>query len=77
VEEGKNKQTPNSQKLKKTRLRKLQMKAMMIVFFGIRGAIMIEGVLEDQTINQKYYLEVLSKLRERERKKEPELWKEK
>jgi hypothetical protein len=30
---------------------------------------------EGQTVNQKYYLEVLTKLRERVRKKRPELWK--
>jgi hypothetical protein len=39
-------------------------KAMMIVFFNIRGVIMTEWVPEGQTVNQKYYLEVLTKLRE-------------
>jgi hypothetical protein len=32
---------------------------------------------EGQTVNQKYYLEVLTKLREQVRKKRPELWKKK
>jgi hypothetical protein len=32
------------------------MKAMMLVFFDIRGIIMIEWVPEGQTVNQKYYL---------------------
>jgi hypothetical protein len=40
------------------------MKAMMIIFFNIRGIIMIEWVPESQRVNQKYYLEVLTKLLE-------------
>jgi hypothetical protein len=44
-------------------------KAMMIIFFNIRGVIMIEWVPVGQTANQKYYMEVLTKLRERESKK--------
>jgi hypothetical protein len=47
------------------------------VFFNIRGVIMIEWVPEGQTINQKYYLEVLTKLREQVRKKRLHLWKKK
>jgi hypothetical protein len=38
---------------------------------------MIEWVPEGQTVIQKYYLEVLTKLRERVRKKRPDLWKKK
>jgi hypothetical protein len=56
---------------------KSNVKAMMIVFFNIRGIITIAWVPEGQTINQKRYLEVLTKLRERVRKKSPELWKKK
>jgi hypothetical protein len=52
-------------------------KAMMIIFFNIRGVITTERVPEGQTVNQKYYLEVLTKLPERVRKKRPELWKKK
>jgi hypothetical protein len=52
---------------------KSNVKAMMIVFFTIRGIIMIEWVPEGQTVNQSYDLEVLTKLRERVRKKRPEL----
>ena len=36
-----------------------------------------ETVPEGQTVNQHYYLEVLAQLREKIRKKRPELWKEK
>jgi hypothetical protein len=34
-------------------------------------------VPEGQTVNQKYYLEVLTKLGERVKEKRPELWKKK
>jgi hypothetical protein len=37
-------------------------KPMMIIFFNIRGVIMIEWVPEGQTVSQKRYLEVLTKL---------------
>jgi len=43
-------------------------------FFDIKGIIMIEWVPQGQTVNQKYYIEVLIKLRERVRKKRPGLW---
>jgi hypothetical protein len=56
--------TPTSPRMKKARMSKSKVKAMMIVLFNIRGAIMNEFVLEGQTPNQKYYLEVLTKLRE-------------
>jgi hypothetical protein len=52
-------------------------KAMMIVFFDIRSVIVIEWVPGGQAINLKYYFEVLTKLRERVRKKGPDLWKKK
>jgi hypothetical protein len=52
-------------------------KSMMIFFFNIRGVIMIERVLEGQTVNQKYYLAVLTKRREGVRKKGSDLWKKK
>jgi hypothetical protein len=44
-------------------------KAIMTVFFNIRGVIMIEWVHGGQTVNRKYYLEVLTKLQARVRKK--------
>jgi hypothetical protein len=69
--------TPTSPRMKTTKMSKSKVKAIMIVFFNIRGVIMIELVPEGQTVNQKYYLEVLTELRERVRKKRPELWKKK
>jgi hypothetical protein len=54
---------------------KSNVKATMVVFFNIKVTIMIEWVPEGQTVNQKYYLEVLTKLREQVRKIRLELWK--
>jgi hypothetical protein len=48
-------------------------KAILIVSFNIRGVIMIEWIPEGQKVNQKYSLEVLTKLSEL-RKKKLELW---
>ena len=49
-------------------------KTMLIVFFDIQGIVMAEWVPSAQTVNQRYYIEVLMKLRERVRMKRPELW---
>jgi len=48
--------------------------AMLIVFFDIQGIVMAEWVPSGQTVNQHYYIEILTKLRERVRRKRPELW---
>jgi hypothetical protein len=69
--------TPSSSRIKKGRMSKSKVKRMMIVFFNIRGVIMIQWVPEGQTFIQKYYLEVLTKFREGVRTERPELWKEK
>jgi len=45
----------------------------MIVFFDIHEIVYLYWVHERQTINQYYYLEVLGKLRERVRKRRPEM----
>ncbi|KAJ8939658.1 hypothetical protein NQ318_002148 [Aromia moschata] len=50
-------------------------KFIMLILFGINGIVMTEWVPEGQTVNQTYYLKVLATLRERVRKKRPELWK--
>lgn len=69
--------SPNSPRAKKARMSKSKFKAMVIVFFDIRGVIYINWVPEGQTVNQHYYLEVLKTLRERIRKKRPDLWRRK
>jgi hypothetical protein len=59
---------------KKARMSRSQFKAMLIVFFYIQGIVMAEWVPRGQTVNQQYYIEVLTKLRQRVRRKRPELW---
>jgi hypothetical protein len=46
---------PTSPRMKKARMRKSKVKALMMVFIDIRGVIMIEWVPEGQTVNKKYY----------------------
>lgn len=67
--------SPSSPKIKKAKMSKSRLKAMLIVFFDIKGVILIEWVPAGQTVNQAYYKTVLQKLRERVRKKRPDLWK--
>jgi len=57
------------------RQRKLRskFKAMLNVFFDIQSIVMAEWVPSGQTVYQQYYIEVLTKLRERVRRKRPEL----
>ena len=54
---------------------KSKFKAMMIVFFDIQGVIYIDWVLEGQTVNQVYYKNVLTTIRERVRQRRPDMWK--
>jgi len=49
-------------------------KAMLIVFFDIQGTVMAEWVPGIQVVNRQYYIEVLTKLCERVRRKRLELW---
>ena len=46
---------------------------MVIVFFDIQGIVHMDCVPEVQTINQVYYKDVLTNLRERVRKRRPEM----
>ena len=52
---------------KKAFMSRSKFKAMLIVFFDIQGIVMAEWVPSGQTVNQQYYIEVLTKLREREK----------
>ena len=58
---------------KEARMSKSKFKAMMIVFFDIRGVIYIDWVPEGQTVNQVYYKNVLTTLRERVRRRRPDM----
>ena len=63
----------SSPRPKKACMSHLKFKAMLIVFFDIQGILMIERVPSGQTVNQQYYTEVLTKLREHVRRIQPEL----
>jgi len=58
------------------RQRKLRskFKVMLFIFFDILGIVIPELGPSGQTVNQQYYIEVLTKSRERVRRKRPELW---
>ena len=58
---------------RKARMSHSKFKAMLIVFFDIQGIMMAVWVPSGQTVNQQYYNEVLTKLCERVRRKQPEL----
>jgi len=47
----------------------------MIVFFDIRRIVHMDWVPEGQAVNQVYCKEVLTNLRERVRRRIPEMWK--
>ena len=66
---------PSSPRQKKARQRKSKFKAKIIFFFYIQGILHMDWVPEGQTVNQVYYKEVLTNLREQVRKKRPEMWK--
>lgn len=51
---------------------RLKIKIILIVFFDIRGVVHHEFVPADQTVNAKFYVEVLKRLRERVRRARPE-----
>ena len=66
---------PREPRPKKARQSKSKIKAMLIVFFDCRGILMDEWVPPGQTVNGAYYLTIMQKLRDRIRKKRPDLWK--
>jgi len=53
---------------------KSRVKTMLLTFFDIRGIVHYEFVQTGQTVNQVYYLEVEERLREKVRRKRPELF---
>jgi len=46
---------------------------MLLTIFDIRGIVHYEFVPTEQTVNQVYYLEVLERLHEKVRRKQPEI----
>jgi histone-lysine N-methyltransferase SETMAR len=59
---------------KKNRMSRSKFKTMLIVFFDIQGVVMAEWVPSGQTVGQYYYMEVLTKLPERVRRRWLGLW---
>ena len=66
--------SPNSLRLKKTRQVCRNVKSLLIVFCDIQGIVHKEFVPPDQTVNGKFYCEVLKRLREGSRHKCPDKW---
>ena len=67
--------SPNSPRLKKTRQFRSNVKSMLIVFYDIHGIDHKEFVTPGQTVNGKFYCEVLKRLRESIWRKCPDKWK--
>ena len=67
--------TPSSPRPKKARQVRNNIKSMLIFFFFIGGNVHKEFVPSGQTVNGKFYCEVLRRLRENVRHKRPEMWK--
>lgn len=57
--------TPASPRPKKGRMSKSKVKTMLIVFFDIKGIVHHEFVPPGQTVNAKFYVEVLKRLKRR------------
>jgi len=53
---------------------KSQMKTILITFFNIKSIIHNELILQGQTVNQAYYLEIMKRLHEAVHSKRCELW---
>jgi hypothetical protein len=53
---------------------KPQIKKILITFFDIKGDVPFEFVLQGQTVNKVYYVEILKRLREAVSRKSPEVW---
>jgi len=65
---------PSSPRQNKARQSKSKLKAVMIVSFQIRGIVHVDLVPKGQTANRVYYKEILTKLRERvRRRRRPEI----
>ena len=66
--------SPGSPRPKKARMQKSQVKIMLTTFFDHQGMVHHEYVPHDQTINQHFYKEVLTRLMAKIRRKRRELW---
>lgn len=60
---------------KKGRMEKSRTKSMLILFFDIKGVLLMEFLPQGATVNAAFYEGVLKRLREAIRQKRPEKWK--
>ena len=60
---------------KKARQVRSNLKVLLTVFFDYHGVVHQEFLPQGRTVNKKYYLKVMRRLREAIRKKRPEWWK--
>jgi hypothetical protein len=67
--------TPSSSWPKKARHGRSNIKSMLIIFSDIRGILHRQCVPTGQTVNWKFYCEVLRQLRENVNRERPEMWK--
>jgi len=65
--------TQNSPQPKKERMSRSQVKTMLVCFFDHKGLVHYEFIAQGQTVNQQWYLKVLTRLRESIRRKRPGL----
>jgi hypothetical protein len=56
--------TQNSPRQKKARISRSQVKTVLVCFFDHKGIVSYEFIAQEQTVNQRCYLEVLTSLRE-------------
>ena len=61
---------------KKARQSRSSTKVMLTVFFDFNGVVHFEFLPQGQTVNRQYYEAVLKRLREKIRKKRPQLWRD-
>ena len=59
---------------KRARQSRSKIKVMMTVFFDFRGVVHYEFLPPGQSVNKKYYLSVIRRLRQATRLRMPELW---
>ena len=63
--------------VEKSRMSRSQVKAMLVCFFDHKGIVHYGFIAQGQRVNQQCYLEVLTRLRESDRKKRPRPWPDK
>ena len=65
---------PDEPRPKKARQSRSHVKSMPIIFFGCESVVHYEFSPSGPTINKEYYVEVLKRLRDAERRKRPRFW---